>query len=108
MKHRATIVAAGIVVSVVAAGAQERIVLPRGPSPDQTVRSRTTQDMSITLEPAEAGGAIPTMVMAMKSVIAQTMTVGPLDANRRYEAGVSIDDATVEMTMNGAPMPMPG
>ena len=117
MKHA---LAVALVAVGVAVHAQDRITVPRGPAPGQTVRSRVTQDMTMTIEPAEPGAgapssgpgtavpAIPPMTMAMRMVIAQTMTVGPLDDQRKYRATIAIEDATADMTMNGSPMPMPG
>ncbi|HEV3141359.1 MAG TPA: hypothetical protein VGY57_12615, partial [Vicinamibacterales bacterium] len=94
---------------VVAQAQPERIAMPRGPAPDQTVRVRMTQDMTMTFDPGDAPGApMPAMTMVMKMIIAQTMKVGPLDDRRRYQAAITIDDATAEMTLNGAAMPMPG
>ncbi|HYM22953.1 MAG TPA: hypothetical protein VEU08_07085 [Vicinamibacterales bacterium] len=103
------------------AAAQDRIVLPRGPEPDQTVRTRMTQEMTVTVEPADAPGgpgdtaaappasaAIGTITLAMKMTLAQTLKIGARDDRQRFEAVATIDDMSVDGTMNGMPLPAMG
>src|SRR5262245_56017462 len=119
MNYRAAFIAAALVASfhgesglsrtLLSAGAQtERITIPRGPMPDQTVRSRMTQGMTLTIDPSDAGAAMPQMTLGMKMVFAQTMKIGTPDASKHYQATMTVDQASADMTMNGAAMPMPG
>jgi hypothetical protein len=102
---------AAVVVAVLNAGvqAQERIALPRGPAPDQTIHVRVTQDMTMNVDPGAAGNAtVPPLAMGVHTAVAETLRVGALDDRKRFQSVMTIDDVTMEMTMNGAPMPMAG
>src|SRR5579872_6277275 len=115
---KAFIAAATLLLAASVAAAQDRIVLPRGPEPDQTVRTRMTQEMTVTIEPAEVPGgtagagpapaAIGMITLVMKMNLAQTLKIGAPDDQKRFEAVATIDEMSVDGTMNGAPLPAMG
>jgi len=116
MQQRVASVVAAFALSAVAAGAQtERIVLPRGPAPDQTVHARMTQELTVNVEPDQvpagnvpASSVIGAMTLSMTMAIGETLKFGPLDDRKQFEGVVTVDEVAAEMTMNGLAMPMPG
>ncbi len=81
------------------------------PAPNQTFHVRTSMDMTMgmTSDPAPAGGLlIPPADTKMIMVAEHTSTVGPTDAQGRYEARVVCDTASVTATINGQAMPANG
>jgi hypothetical protein len=105
MKYALVLAMTALAVGVQAQA--DRITLPRGPVPDQTVHMRTTQEFAMDLVPGDAGTPIPPLQMAVKTVMAETMVIGRRDERQRYQSTATVDEVTNEMTMNGAPMPMP-
>jgi hypothetical protein len=79
------------------------------PTPNQTIRTHTSQETKMTSEQelAPGGQAVPPQDMGMTLTTDTTSTIGPADAQGRYEAHVVCDTAMLTGTINGKPMPNP-
>ena len=98
------------ITALVVAPQAERITIRVAPSPNQVVRMRASQEVTMTGEPEDAAGgtpATPGMAMAMTSSFDYTMTVGQPNEQGRYEARIVCDSADATMTLNGQAMPIP-
>jgi hypothetical protein len=108
-------VSAAIVLAAVPLFAQgDRIILPRRPSPNQTLTIRLTQDMDmhITVLPANPsqGGegqppAVPPMNVVGTMSMEATQKVGERDNEGRIPSEFKYTDAGMNMKMNGMSVP---
>ncbi len=105
-----------LTVFAVEMGAQggERIILPRRPSPNQTLAVKLTQDMDMqmTVMPPEGAqgqqqipGTPPPMKVNGTMSMAATQTVGKPDDQGRTPCEFKYTDASLNMKMNGMEMP---
>jgi len=85
------------------------ITVRLSPTPNQTIRTHTSQETKMTSEqePAPGGPVMPPQNMDMTLTTDTTSTVGPADAKGRYEAHVVCDTAVSATTINGKPMANP-
>ena len=83
----------------------QRVVVRLAPSPNQTLRLRTSEDVSMTSEhdPAESGAPIPPENVHLTFATDMTFTVGSPDTDGRYEARVVCDTVATTATLNGQP-----
>lgn len=98
-----------LVPAAVATAQTGPITVRLSPTPNQTIRTHTSQETKMTSEqePAPAGQAIPPQNLDMTLTADTTSTVGPADAQGRYEAHVVCDTAISTTTINGKPMANP-
>jgi hypothetical protein len=90
------------------AAQSQRLTIRLSPTPNQTTRLRSAQDLVMTTDAeAAAGGvpALPAMTMNMHTEIESTSAVGPTDDRGYYSSQMTIDHVSMTMTMNGQPMP---
>lgn len=85
------------------------ITVRLSPTPNQTIRTHTSQETKMTSQPEQAapGQVIPPQNIDMTLTTDTTSTVGPTDAQGRYEARVVCDTAVSTATLNGKPMTSP-
>jgi hypothetical protein len=110
MKLTRPIVAAMLASPVLVAAQTAPITIRLAPAANQSVRMRTQQQTTITIEPVEGAPAatpFPAMTLGMTMSMLATLDVGAADDEGRVEARITYDDVKADMTMNGVPAPMP-
>jgi len=84
------------------------ITIPLSPTPNQTIRTHTSQETTMTSEQeVPAGQAIPPQILHTTMTMDSTMTVGPSDEHGRYDAHVVLQSIEATSTMNDKPMTIP-
>ncbi|MBO0801121.1 MAG: hypothetical protein J2P31_20070 [Blastocatellia bacterium] len=92
----------------------DKVPLPFVPKPNQTSRRTMTQEMVMNMtfdgELPEALASLKTLnrEMKMKSVMGIIQKNGPMDKDGRLEVEISFDQADIETSMNGSPLPARG
>jgi hypothetical protein len=92
------------IASLLLAPQAERITVRMAPAPNQVVRMRASQEVTLTGEPEGPPGstpAIPSMAIATISNLDYTMTVGIPNEQGRYDARIVCDSAEATMTRTG-------
>ena len=110
--HRAFArVASLAVVPLVLAAQGEKVSLRPVPAPNQTIKSKVTQEMDLELTttgmPADAGIAQGPRKLLGRTVFEATQTVGSLDAEGRVSVDFTYDQVSAEITMDGRANPPP-
>jgi hypothetical protein len=108
MKNRLLVIALLLLPSTLIAQVGP-VTVRMAPAPNQTLRIRTLQETVVTVEPDRLSGSklpIPAMTINMTIAMEHTSTVGPTDAQGRYESRMVVDHTTSTMTMNGQPSPV--
>ena len=88
----------------------ERITIRLAPKPDQIVHYRTSTDMDMEMTGLNAPDGVPAppaMHMDMKMGMASTQVINHPDDQGRFDSQFTLDEMTMDMTMNGQKMPMP-
>src|SRR3954447_13463162 len=86
----------------------ERLHIRLSPTPNQTTKWRTAQDMVMAVESDAAGDAapaLPAMIMTMRTEFESTSAVGPTDDRGHYSAQMTVDRITTTLSLNGQAMP---
>src|SRR5262252_5973983 len=107
---RGMLVVASLLVPAALLTAQTGPITVRlSPTPNQTIRTRTSQEMTMTSEQASPapGEAFPPQNIRMATTVDTTVTVGPANAQGQYEAHVVCDSIVATATVNETPMPIP-
>src|SRR5262245_41736239 len=107
---RGTLVVASLLVPAALLTPQTGPITVRlSPTPNQTIRTRTSQETTMTSEqesPAR-GRASPPQNIHVVTTMDTTATVGPANAEGHYESHVVCDSIVATATVNGKPMPIP-
>jgi hypothetical protein len=88
----------------------ERITIRLAPKPDQIVHYRTSTDMDMEMTGLKAPDGAPpppAMHMDMKMGMASTQVINHPDEQGRFDSQFTLDEMTMDMTMNGQKMPLP-
>jgi hypothetical protein len=99
-----------VVPAALFAAQAERLTIRMVPAPNQTLRVRTSMDVTMTMTPDPPAGGAPAMApitTSMTTIAEHTTTVGPTDEHGHYGARVVCDSASQKTTINGKPAPIP-
>jgi len=101
-----------LVSSIAVLAQSARIAIPLRPRPDQMVRYHTVQEVRFALpfpgaaaDPSPSSAAAGTIVANTDSV--HTLAVSAPDAQGHAEARFTYEQFTMQMSLNGQPMPVP-
>src|SRR3954454_23580616 len=86
----------------------ERLHIRLSPTPNQTTKMHTAQDVAMTVEgdaAADQAPALPAMIMTMRTEFDSTSAVGPTDDRGHYSAQMTLDRIMSTMSLNGQAMP---
>ena len=84
------------------------ITIRLSPTPNQTIRTHTSQETTLTSEQeVPAGQPIPPQIFHTVMTMDSTMTVGPSNEQGHYDAHVVFDSIEATSTMNDKPMTIP-
>ena len=104
--------AASLIATAVVSAQGDRITIQLMPKPNQVVRYHTVQEVRFALPspgaPADPSPSPPgsgAIVVATESL--HTLSVGAPDAQGHAEARFTYDQITMQMSLNGQPMPLP-
>jgi hypothetical protein len=89
--------------------AQERVTIGTAPRPGQVLHTHTTMETKTDMDAPSDGPPMPFAMpaLAMTMTMDGTMQVSAPDEHGHYTAHMIIDTFTMDMTMNGKPVPSP-